>query len=190
MIDAGDQWDTYWASGKMKCYRNDLVVTYLPIAEKICGKILSRMNAEYAHEEAMSDASLALIDCVSRYELGKNACFETFAGRRIWGALIDGLRQRDMLPRRERDSGVDIKTLDQPVMISESTAFSDTVFNEVQEEIGNLLGAQDEMIFRRYFIKGDSEREICQEFHMTPAEVVTKLDDLRWAASLLMTEAA
>lgn len=190
MIDAGDQWDTYWASGGMDCYRDDILVAYIPFAEKVCGKIVKRIGDAYSHEEAMSDACLAILDCIPRYKLGMDACFETFCGRRIWGAICDSLRQRDLLSRSVREAGMEMSYLDKPVLVEESTAFDETVMEEIMDDIGNLLGLDNRVLFWHAFVQRDSERELCSLFELSPAELVTKLNDLRWAAQMILVEAA
>lgn len=190
MIDAGDQWDTYWASGCMDCYRDDVVQAYIPFAEKVCGKIVGKLGSAYSHEEAMSDACLALIQSVPRYKLGMDACFETFAGRRIWGAICDSLRTRDLLSRSVREEGMEMMSLNQPVLVDESVAFDETFTDEIMEDIRDLMGVEDEVLFWHAFVNRDSETELCKRFNLTPAELVVKLNDLRWAAQLIMVEMA
>ncbi|HMY50039.1 MAG TPA: RNA polymerase sigma factor FliA, partial [Rhodocyclaceae bacterium] len=45
---------------------------------------------------------LGLLDAINRYEEGLGAQFETYAVQRIRGAMLDGLRENDWLPRSLR----------------------------------------------------------------------------------------
>jgi len=189
-IDAGDQWDTYWASGGMDCYRDDLVVAYTPFAEKVTGKIIQRLNMAYDHEQAMSDAYLALLDCIPRYKLGMDACFETFVGKRIWGTIMDSLRRQDILSRNARDDGFDMVTLDKPILVDESRAFDNVVHDEIMEDLNEVLPFDDQILFYHAFIAEDREQDLCRQFHLTPAALVERLDELRWAAQMVIVEAA
>jgi len=47
-------------------------------------------------------AMMGLLDALGRYEQGLGAQFETYAAQRIRGAMLDGLRENDWLPRSLR----------------------------------------------------------------------------------------
>ena len=45
---------------------------------------------------------MGLLDAINRFEAGMGAQFETYAAQRIRGAMLDGLRENDWLPRSLR----------------------------------------------------------------------------------------
>jgi RNA polymerase sigma factor for flagellar operon FliA len=45
---------------------------------------------------------IGLLDAISRFEAGMGAQFETYAAQRVRGAMLDGLRENDWLPRSLR----------------------------------------------------------------------------------------
>jgi RNA polymerase sigma factor for flagellar operon FliA len=50
-------------------------------------------------EDVIQSGMIGLLDAVTRYEPSQGAQFETYAVQRIRGAMLDGLRQTDWLPR-------------------------------------------------------------------------------------------
>ena len=52
--------------------------------------------------ELINDGVIGLIEAVRKYDPGRGVAFSTYAGHRIRGAMLDGLRRRDPLPRSLR----------------------------------------------------------------------------------------
>ena len=50
-------------------------------------------------EDLVQNGMIGLLDAISRYEAGHGAQFETYAAQRVRGAMLDGLRENDWLPR-------------------------------------------------------------------------------------------
>ena len=53
-------------------------------------------------DEIISDAYLGLMEAVDKYHKVPGATFETYAGKRIKGAIMDELRKRSLYSRQER----------------------------------------------------------------------------------------
>ena len=60
-----------------------------------------RLCRTYVHYR---DGTLALITSIDRFDCGRGVKFNTFASIRIKGAMLDGLRKRDNVPRAVRKS--------------------------------------------------------------------------------------
>jgi RNA polymerase sigma factor for flagellar operon FliA len=54
-------------------------------------------------DDLVSDGVLGLMDAIERFELARGLSFQTFAVPRIRGAIIDGMRSMDFVPRSVRD---------------------------------------------------------------------------------------
>ena len=95
-------------------YRNDLVMHYLPLARLHANKVQCKIQASHLSEELFSAAGVGLIHAVEAFDPKRNLKFETFSGLRIWGAIIDWLRERDPQSRlilqleKKRQSAMDI----------------------------------------------------------------------------------
>ncbi len=83
--------------------RNRLVVQYSPLVKYVAGRMRSRLPQSVDQDDLVSDGVLGLIDAIERFEPDRGLSFQTFAVPRIRGAIIDGLRSMDFVPRSVRD---------------------------------------------------------------------------------------
>lgn len=111
-------WEAYH-DGRSDAARNDLVEFYLPYVRRIVDKIAAKLPTKAVIDEGdlMSEAFFGLTDAISRFEPGRGLQFMTFAALRIRGAMVDGIRRVDWVPRLER---VKVKKgeLEEPVLVS------------------------------------------------------------------------
>jgi len=73
----------------------------LPFVESLARRMASTMPHSIDLGDLVQDGVLGLIDAAHRYDEGRGIKFETFAERRVRGAMIDALR-RDAWPRGVR----------------------------------------------------------------------------------------
>jgi RNA polymerase sigma factor for flagellar operon FliA len=52
--------------------------------------------------ELIGSGAMGLFNAIERYDPGRNVRFENYAARRIQGAMLDGLRNEDIIPRSYR----------------------------------------------------------------------------------------
>lgn len=82
--------------------RNQIVMEYSSMVKAIAYQMRG-VFTNYAHiDDVVNQGIIALIECVDRFEIDKHAKFETFAYKRIKGAVIDYVRKQDWVPRRVR----------------------------------------------------------------------------------------
>jgi RNA polymerase sigma factor for flagellar operon FliA len=79
--------------------RERLVVAYSPLVKYVAGRMASGLPAHVEEADLISYGLLGLIGAIERYDLEREIKFETFAVSRIKGALIDGLRSLEWVPR-------------------------------------------------------------------------------------------
>src|SRR5512135_3938541 len=77
------------------------VVAALPFVEALARRVASSMPHSIDLGDLVQDGVLGLIDAARRFDAGRGIKFETFAERRVRGAMIDALR-RDAWPRGVR----------------------------------------------------------------------------------------
>ena len=90
----------YNAAGQIE--KNALVERYTPLVKRIAYHLMARMPASVQVEDLIQNGMLGLLDAIGRFEAGMGAQFETYASQRIRGAMLDGLRENDWLPRNFR----------------------------------------------------------------------------------------
>src|SRR5688500_11402782 len=81
--------------------QHERVVATLPFVESMARRMASTMPHSIAVNDLVQDGVLGLIDAAHRFDEDRGIKFETFAERRVRGAMIDALR-RDAWPRGVR----------------------------------------------------------------------------------------
>lgn len=90
----------YTAAGQPD--RNELVQRFLPLVKRVAYHLLARLPANVQFDDLVQNGMLGLLDAIDRFEDGFGAQFETYATQRVRGAMLDGLRANDWLPRNIR----------------------------------------------------------------------------------------
>src|ERR1700716_4371459 len=81
--------------------QNRRIVAGLPFVESLARRMASTMPNSIDIGDLVQDGVLGLIDASNRFDEARGIKFETFAERRIRGAMIDALR-KDAWPRGVR----------------------------------------------------------------------------------------
>ncbi len=85
----------------LAAHQQDRVAASLPFVESLARRMASTMPHSIDLGDLVQDGVLGLIDAANRFDEGRGIKFETFAERRVRGAMIDALR-RDAWPRGVR----------------------------------------------------------------------------------------
>jgi len=80
---------------------NPRVVAGIPFVEQLARRVASTMPHSIDIGDLVQDGVIGLIDAARRFDEGRGIKFETFAERRVRGAMIDALR-KDAWPRGVR----------------------------------------------------------------------------------------
>ncbi len=78
---------------------NDLVRQHAPLVRRIALHLIARLPAEVELDDLIQSGTLGLLEAAQKFQFGTGASFETFAGYRIRGAILDELRRGDWAPR-------------------------------------------------------------------------------------------
>src|SRR3954470_24819007 len=81
--------------------QRDRIASGLPFVESLARRVASSMPHSIELNDLVQDGMLGLIDAAHRFDESRGIKFETFAERRIRGAMIDALR-KDAWPRGVR----------------------------------------------------------------------------------------
>jgi RNA polymerase sigma factor for flagellar operon FliA len=85
----------------LAAHNRDRVTAGLPFVESLARRVASSMPHSIELGDLVQDGMLGLIDAACRFDEDRGIKFETFAERRVRGAMIDALR-RDAWPRGVR----------------------------------------------------------------------------------------
>ncbi|WNB84919.1 RNA polymerase sigma factor WhiG [Cellulomonas sp. ATA003] len=96
-----DAWVRYKSTGD-RVQRERLILHYAPLVTAVASRVGMRVPSSVEHADLVSSGMFGLIDAIEKYEPGRGVKFETYAGTRVRGAIIDELRSTDWIPRSVR----------------------------------------------------------------------------------------
>jgi RNA polymerase sigma factor for flagellar operon FliA len=79
--------------------KTSVVEQYAPLVKRIAHHMLARLPASVQLDDLLQSGMIGLLEASSKFDDTKGAKFETFAGIRIRGAMIDEIRRGDWVPR-------------------------------------------------------------------------------------------
>ncbi len=82
--------------------KNILSEEYLPIVRFVAEKMIGRLPHNVQVEDLISAGVFGLFEAVERFDVSRGVKFETYCVGRIYGAMLDDLRQLDWVPRLTR----------------------------------------------------------------------------------------
>lgn len=95
------QW-TRWLNRRHQAARDHLIVHYSPLVKFVAGRVGAGLPSSVDPGDLVSSGVFGLIDAIERFDPERGVKFETFAVPRIRGAVYDGLRKLDWVPRSIR----------------------------------------------------------------------------------------
>lgn len=75
------------------------VEDYAPLVKRIAYHMMVRMPACVQVDDLIQAGMIGLLEAVQKYDASRGASFETYAGIRIRGAIVDEMRRGDWAPR-------------------------------------------------------------------------------------------
>ena len=76
---------------------------------------------------------VGLLDAMEKFDIAKNIKFETYASKRIRGAIIDSLRKEDILPKNVREQA---KKIEKAYISKEAELGRKATDEEIIKELG------------------------------------------------------
>ncbi|MDG5470314.1 FliA/WhiG family RNA polymerase sigma factor [Jeotgalibacillus sp. ET6] len=92
-----------WASSRDAHAGDMLVQKYMPLVQYHVQRISSGLPKNVSKDDIKSLGLMGLLDALQKFDPGRELKFDTYASFRIRGAIIDGLRKEDWLPRSVRE---------------------------------------------------------------------------------------
>ena len=78
---------------------NELVVLHESLVKRIAYHLMSRLPASVQADDLIQAGMIGLIEASRKFDPEQGASFETYAGIRIRGAMLDEIRRTDWTPR-------------------------------------------------------------------------------------------
>ncbi|SDG98667.1 RNA polymerase, sigma 28 subunit, SigD/FliA/WhiG [Alteribacillus persepolensis] len=118
---------------------DQLVEKYMPLVHYHVQRIQFHLPKSVIREDLISHGLNGLYDAMKKFDFSRDLKFDTYASFRIRGAIIDGLRQEDWMPRSLREKAKKIE---------ETTEELEQEYGRHvrEEEVGRVLGMSKEEV--------------------------------------------
>jgi RNA polymerase sigma factor for flagellar operon FliA len=136
--------------------KSQLVERHAPLVKRIAHHLIARLPASVLVDDLIQSGMIGLLEAARNFDGSKGASFETFAGIRIRGAMLDEIRKGDWTPRSvhrngraitdaisrvEGETGRDARDVDIAAKLNVSLQDYHQMLNEVNA--GKLVGIED-----------------------------------------------
>ncbi len=111
----------------------ELVAEHTPLVKRIAHHLLARMPSSVQLDDLMQSGMIGLLEAAQKYDVSKGASFETYAGIRIRGAMLDEIRKGDWAPRSVHRKSREVA---EAVRAVEARTGTDARDQDVAEELG------------------------------------------------------
>lgn len=109
------------------------IEAHADLVKRIAYHLKGRLPSSVQVEDLMQAGMIGLIEAIQKYDMSQGASFETYAGIRIRGAMLDEIRKGDWTPRsvhrKSREVSEAIRTIE-----------ANTGREAKDEEVAQLLG--------------------------------------------------
>ncbi|MGO4374616.1 FliA/WhiG family RNA polymerase sigma factor [Paenibacillus sp. 2TAB19] len=95
-------WQAWRERGEVEA-KKQLIEQYLPLVDYVTNRMAIGLPKNVIKDDLASNGVMGLIDAIEKFDYCRGLQFETYASWRIRGAIIDGLRQGDWVPRSVRE---------------------------------------------------------------------------------------
>lgn len=131
----------YNAAGQIN--KDQLVQRFAPLVKRIAYHLMARLPSSVQVDDLVQNGMMGLLDAISRFEAGMGAQFETYAAQRVRGAMLDGLRENDWLPRSLRR---DFRRIEQAIAQLEQQHGRTPSEQELADSLGMSLADYQKML--------------------------------------------
>lgn len=122
-----------WTESRDSNAGDSLIRMYMPLVNFHVQRIAVGLPKSVNRDDLMSLGMLGLYDALEKFDPNRDLKFDTYASFRIRGAIIDGLRKEDWLPRSSREKS---KKIDSVIEKLEQKHMRTVTPKEVAEELG------------------------------------------------------
>lgn len=127
-----DLWNRY-KDGRSREARNQLLMAYAPLVKYVAERLAIGLPRNVEVDDLVSQGVIGLFDALEKFQPDRGVKFETYALARIRGAILDGLRASDWVPRTVRRRA---RELEQAVAELEGKLGRSATDREIIEALG------------------------------------------------------
>ncbi|WP_296059110.1 RNA polymerase sigma factor FliA [uncultured Amphritea sp.] len=109
-----------------------IIEQHSTLVKRIAHHLLARLPNNVVLEDLIQAGMVGLLEAAKKYDASKGASFETYAGIRIRGSIIDEVRRGDWTPRSVHRNG---RRVSEAIQVIESRTGRDAQDGEVAAEL-------------------------------------------------------
>lgn len=137
-----EMWQAWKDDGDLEAKKR-LIEQYLPLVDYVTNRMAIGLPKNVSKDDLASNGVMGLIDAIEKFDYARGLQFETYASWRIRGAIIDGLRQGDWVPRSVREKAKKVEEayqkLEQQYLRSVTDAEISHYLNVSEKEFTTML---------------------------------------------------
>lgn len=118
------------------CGQEELVTRYSSLVKRIAYHLMSRLPPSVQADDLIQTGMIGLLEAARHYDARQGASFETYAGIRIRGAMLDEIRKGDWAPRSLHRK---VRQVAEAIREVEAASSRDARDYEVAEKLGISL---------------------------------------------------
>jgi len=113
--------------------REKLVTDHADLVKRIAYHLISRLPPSVQIEDLIQAGTIGLLEAASKYDAAQGASFDTYAGIRVRGAMLDEIRRSDWAPRSVHKKARQITEAIREVENREGRSARDTEIAELMD---------------------------------------------------------
>ena len=120
-----------------------LVENFAPVVKRVACHLMARLPPSVEIDDVIQNGMMGLLQAMDRFEEGMGAQFETYAVQRIRGAMLDGLRGEDWLPRSLRS---ELRRIEAAITAREQQLGRPPTETEIADSLGMQLSEYQSLL--------------------------------------------
>ncbi len=151
---------TMYMDVQQDAHADDLVTQHAPLVKRIAYHLKGRLPDSVQVDDLIQSGMLGLLEAAKNFDSTQGASFETYAGIRIRGAMLDEIRLGDWTPRSVHRKA---REMNQAIKSIEDRKLGSATDTEIAQEMGVTLEEFNQILrnaaVSKVFSVDDSEVE-------------------------------
>lgn len=143
IITKGGVVDTVSTYREVGTLEKGFIDTYAPMVKRIAFHLKGRLPQSVMVEDLIQAGMIGLLEAAKKFDATKGARFETYAGIRIRGHMLDEVRRNDWVPRSVYRNS---RTISDAIKKIENVTGRDAKDREVAKELGLPLDEYHDLL--------------------------------------------
>ncbi|MEO4053497.1 FliA/WhiG family RNA polymerase sigma factor [Solibacillus sp. CAU 1738] len=153
-----------------------LMKKYKPLVSYHVQRIGAGLPKNVSRDDLFSLGMMGLFDALNKFDINRDLKFDTYASFRVRGAIIDGLRKEDWLPRSAREKA---KRMEAQIEQLEQKLMRHATPEELAEQMGLPIEEIYQMVHEHFFSNVLSINEQQDQEELDGIAFVIRDDDTR-----------